>query len=149
MTVKSAEIRVYVHATEDEDKVVQSLEELIPEDIEGEVEVEVEEYEGHYGNPIKVLRIKLEGEDARRLLDYILSRVGEHDRRFIKASLDERVDRYGTLHLRFSKQDAYHGRVTLYESDDVIKVEIGFRGNRKKAMAEYERILEEKWDGSR
>ncbi len=146
MTVKSAEIRVYVHATEDEDKVIQSLEELIPEDIE--VEVEVEEYEGHYGNPIKVLRIKLEGEEARRLLDYILSRMGEHDRRFIKTSLDERVDRYGTLHLRFSKQDAYQGRVTLYESDDVIKVEIGFRGNRKKAMAEYERILEEKEDGS-
>ncbi len=139
MTIKSAELRVYVHATEDEEKVVQSLEELIPEGIEGEVEVE--EYEGHYGNPIKVLRIKLEGEDARKLLDYILSRIGEHDRRFIVSSLDERVDRYGTLHLRFSKQDAYHGRITLYESDDVIKVEIGFRGNRKKAMQEYEKII--------
>ena len=143
MGVRSVRLRVSVHATESEERVVKALLEALPEDLRGSVKVEREEYSGHYGNPIIILSVSVEDpEDADRVLSYLLSRLGETDRRLLAASLEDRVDKEGSLYFRLSKQDAYQGRLTVYEADDVIRVRVGYQGRRKRALEEYRRRIE-------
>lgn len=141
MPVKSAVVRVYIHATEDESKVLEAVANIIPGEILKKAEVSVEEYEGHYGNPIKVVTYRVRGRLAEEVLRSILSRLSSIDRSQVRASLEDRVDSSGTLHIRLSKQEAFQGRVVLYEADDVVKIEIGFTGGRGKAIREYEDLI--------
>ena len=143
MGVRSVKLRVSVHATESEERVVKALLEALPEDLRGSVRIEREEYSGHYGNPIIILSVNVEDpKDADRVLSYLLSRLGETDRRLLAASLEDRVDKEGSLYFRLSKQDAYQGRLTVYEADDVIRVRVGYQGRRKRALEEYRRRIE-------
>ncbi len=144
MPVARLELRVYVHATEDREKVLQALREIVPEEYWGEAEVEEETYHGHYGNPIVVITVTFHGETASRVLDSILARLGEADRGALSVSLEDRVDKEGTLYFRLSKQDAFLGRLILYEADDVVRVSVGFHGRRKDAIREYKRRLGER-----
>ncbi|MEB3774446.1 MAG: hypothetical protein GSR86_05935 [Desulfurococcales archaeon] len=141
MPVRTLHIRVYIHATEDEDKVIRAVRNIIPADILEEADKSIETYQGHYGNPIKVLRITISGGRVKDALESILGRLSPADKASMRSSLDERVDKTGTLHIRLSKQDALQGRLILYEADDVIKVEIGFTGGRRKAIKSYEEML--------
>ncbi len=144
MTIRTIKLRVSVHATEDEQKVVKALLEAIPEDLRSSVKIERESYEGHYGNPIIVLSINItKPEDAEAVLEYILSRLGRGDKGVLLSSLEERVDKEGSLYFRLSKQEAYEGKLTVYEADDVIRVKVGYKGKRKEAIKEYERRLTE------
>ena len=141
MPVRAVEARVFVHATEDKEKVLKALLEVLPEDLRKEVRIEEERLEGHYGNPIIKLTIRVEGEDAPRVLEYMLSRLSAADRQLLAASLEDRVDKDGTLYFRVSKQEAYKGNLYVYEADDVIRISVHFTGRRSKAMREYERML--------
>ena len=141
--VKTVRLRVSAHATEEEERVRRALLEALPEDLRDKIRVEREEYAGHYGNPILVLTISVEREeDAQRVLSYILSRMSQVDRSMLAASLEERVDSEGTLYFRLSKQEAFQGRLSLYESDDVIRVSVSYKGKRKDAIEDYRRRLE-------
>jgi len=143
MPIRSMEIRVYVHATEDKDKVLEALEELLPEDVFDEVEILEESYHGHYGNPITVLTIRIrDPKKAEATLDYILSRLSKGDRAILASSLEDRVDKEGTLYFRLSKQDAYLGRLVVYEADDVVRISVSFTGKRRDALREYSKKLE-------
>ena len=144
MPIRSLELRVYVHATEDRDKVMKALREILPEDVVGDVEVVEESYHGHYGNPITVITVRVrDPAKAERALDYIVSRLTKGDRAILAGSLEERVDKEGTLYFRLSKQDAYLGRLIVYEADDVVRVSVQYTGKRKEAMKEYARRLED------
>ncbi len=128
--VRSLELAVHAHATEDESKVLGALLNLLPEDVRGRVEARRSVLEGHHGNPIVRLELVLQGEDAEKAVRYIASRMDEADRRLLDASFEARYDeRSGRLFLRFSKQDAYLGRLRLMDGDDVVRVVVGFRGS--------------------
>lgn len=119
--VRLLEARVYAHATEDEEKVVHALHNLI-----GPSNIVVEELKGYFGNPILVISASKENEEAEEAFNKIISTLTEPDRRFLLSSLEERIDKEGSLHLRFDKQKAYLGKVMLSDSDDVIKVKVRF-----------------------
>lgn len=144
MPVKSLELRAYVHATEERERVLKALRSVLGEEFWSTAVVLEERYEGHYGNPVTVLTVRLpSAEQAATALKSILSRLSNGDIAILLQSLEERVDRNGSLYFRLSKQDAYLGRLILYEADDVIRVSIGFQGRRRKALEEYLRVLEE------
>ena len=121
MRVRSLEARVYVHATENEEKVIRALHNLI-----GSSNIVVEELRGYFGNPITVVSTSREKEEAEEAFNRMISMLTEPDKRFLLSSLEERVDKEGSLHLRFDKQKAYLGKVVLSDSDDVIKVRVRF-----------------------
>ena len=140
--MRMVEARVYVHATEDRDKVLKALLEAFPGGLRGRIRLGEERYEGHYGNPIVVLTGSLHGgEEARETLVYIASRLPSHDLDYLTGTLEDRVDREGALYIRLSKQEAYLGRLRILESDDVVRVIFRFTGGRRKAIEEYQRIL--------
>jgi len=141
LPIRELRAQVFVHATEERERVVKALMELFPEDLRGQLEVEEELLEGHYGNPIVKIVARIRGEAAERVFQYILSRLSDIDRGALAGTLDDRVDREGTLYFRVSKQEAFLGRLTIYEADDVIRVTVHFHGRRRDAMRDYEARL--------
>ncbi|WP_083774077.1 RNA-binding domain-containing protein [Acidilobus saccharovorans] len=138
MRVRSLEARVYVHATENEEKVIRALHNLI-----GSSNIVVEELRGYFGNPITVVSTSKEKEEAEEAFNRMISMLTEPDRRFLLSSLEERVDKEGSLHLRFDKQKAYLGKVVLSDSDDVIKVRVRFfRESREQLIEELRSEIE-------
>ncbi len=130
--VVGVEITVHAHATEDVGRVKAALEALLPEELRGKVEYEEQLLEGHHGNPITRIRVRVRGDDAVRVLEHIASRLSDAEKKALSSLLELRYDeRAGRLYLRFSKQDAYLGEVRLYDGDDVIHVVVVFRGSPK------------------
>ncbi len=142
MPIHSIEFRVYVHATEDRERVLRALKNIIPEYAWDEAEIVEETYQGHYGNPITVITVRIRGERAAKVLDDILSRMSKGDKSILAGSIEERVDKEGTLYFRLSKQDAFLGRLILYEADDVVRISVSFTGKRREAVEDYKRRLE-------
>ncbi len=141
--IRGVEVRVYIHATEDREKVLKAVEAVIPRELQSSARIIEEEYQGHYGNPIRVVTVKLEDPGlARKAVSDLFSKLSSVDKEYIADSLDERVDRYGALHLRVNKQDAFQGRLVLYDADDVIKITVYYSGGRRKALGEYKKMIE-------
>lgn len=140
MGVAYLELRVAIHATEDEDKVMRAISNVVPGSLLEEAEREVDEFKGHYGNRIKVVTFRVR-ERAGEALAHLLSRLDPRDRSHVLSTLEERVGPTGSLHLRLSKQDAFLGRLVVFEGDDVVKVTVGFRGGRRRALEEYRDLL--------
>ncbi len=128
--IRSVELAVHAHATEDEERVMRALARLVPEDVLKRARVAKTVLEGHHGNPITRITIVIEGEDAEKTVAHIASLLDEAEKRVLDVNFESRYDeKSGRLFLRFSKQEAYLGRVRLMDGDDVVRVVIGFRGS--------------------
>ena len=117
------EVETHAHATEDLGKVIQALNNLV-----GQVTYETIQVQGHYGNPITVVKAamgKASGECLDVVVKRLLSMLSDADRQLLLLSLDERMDG-DKLYLRFNKQSAYRGLARLDDGGDVIKVVIHF-----------------------
>jgi len=128
MTLKAHNVRLttFIHATEDEDKVLEAIGTFIPGEIDDEdVHFDVEETTGFFGNPIKVVNVEIKRSKAvRAFLKHFRELLDEDARRYILENLDEKVDDEGTLYVRFNKQKAYLGEVEVDEGGDTIQVRI-------------------------
>ncbi|MFB6080086.1 MAG: RNA-binding protein [Haloferacaceae archaeon] len=101
------DLRAFCYATEDERRVADALRTLLPE----ETEVDREVGEGHHGDRIVVLSVRVENADDVR---HVLSRLAsapEFDR--LRDELDERVDENCSLFVRLDKQAAFSGEARL------------------------------------
>jgi RNA binding exosome subunit len=93
--------RLMVYGTEDEEKVLEALRNVIP----GRQHPKGRIAEGYHGNPITVLRGRL---DRRRAL----REFTEEFREVFRGRMDELEDRFdenGNLFLRLDKQEALEG----------------------------------------
>lgn len=125
--VLSTEISAFCHATEDLDKVKAALGNILPESARAELEssMSIAMLEGHYGNPIFVLRLKIEKPElAEALLKQLLASLPEGDLAMLDRTLEQRLDSSGNLYLRLDKQQAFLGDFRVYDGDDVIKVKV-------------------------
>ncbi|AFN04727.1 hypothetical protein PFDSM3638_09625 [Pyrococcus furiosus DSM 3638] len=119
-------IRTFIHATEDPEKVLEALETLFPEDISPkDVEFEIIETEGYFGNPILVLDAELKhSRNIRKFLENLRNLLSEEDKKYLLEHIEEKVDETGTFYIRFDKQKAYLGEVKVSEGEDVIHLRI-------------------------
>ncbi|WP_297065720.1 RNA-binding protein [Thermococcus sp.] len=119
-------LTTFIHATEDEDKVLEAIATFIPEEIdEDDVLFDVEETTGFFGNPIKVVNVEIKRSKAvRTFLKNFKELLSEEDKKYILGNLDEKVDDEGTLYIRFNKQKAYLGEAKVDEGADVVQVRI-------------------------
>jgi len=130
--INEVEIITHCHATEDCNKVLQALRNLFPPDLRDEVSFKKQVLHGHYGNIITIFSTKLRGEQAYKIVKHLADSLPKTEKNLLRLTFDLRYDKRGNkLYLRLSKQDAFLGRLILYDSDDVIKMIISFRGNRK------------------
>jgi RNA-binding protein len=116
MAILNMHFRAFIHATEDEAKVVQALKFASGADDD---EITREVTEGYHGNPIVVLEIFM--KEKRRSKDFF-ARLDERSIEELISSLEKRMDDDCNIYLRLDKQEAYLGNLMLTTSDDAIAV---------------------------
>jgi RNA-binding protein len=112
----SAEINIVVHATEDENKILHSLFDVLS------IPYEKFSYsfsEGHWGNKILVLTATIDGQVAKDLILKIISLLNSIDRYHLSNFFDKYVDEKGNLYIRLDKQRICKGRISLSERDSI------------------------------
>lgn len=119
--IRRVEARAYAYTTEVPERVESALLELFPEDVYEKLELEVEETESHLGLTIVVFEVALENKKAcNRTLEYILARLSEGDRYYVRSTLERRIDDRCRVYFRFDKQAAYLEDVKLTQGPDLI-----------------------------
>ena len=137
------ELATHAHATEDLNKVRKALLYLIPEGLHEKTNIREVTMQGHYSNPITRLVVEFEGVEAERVVEHIAGLLDDYEKSILRSTLDQRYERKsGGLYIRFSKQDAYLGRLRVYEGDDVIRMVVVFRGS--PSLKEVDKLLQEK-----
>lgn len=121
------EATAFCHATENLEKVKTALLNLFPSALRSGLEegIRVSMLEGFYGNVIYVIKLAVnEPELASSIFMEILEKLPHEDLRRMEATLEQRLDSSGNLHVRFDKQQAFLGRIRVYDGDDVIKLRV-------------------------
>ena len=111
----SVELRAHCHATEEEVRVGKAVRTVCPDGT-----IETEPAEGHHGNPILLMRCRIQKDDVIAAFWRRVKGAGLLDR--ILEALDERIDEDAVLHLRFDKQKAFAGAIEL-----VLQLAVGDR----------------------
>ncbi|MFL6430345.1 MAG: RNA-binding domain-containing protein [Nitrososphaeraceae archaeon] len=112
----SAEINIVVHATEDENKILHSLFDVLS------IPSEKFSYsfsECHWGNKILILTATIDGQVAKDLILKIISLLNSVDRYHLSNFFDKYVDEKGNLYIRLDKQRICKGRISLSERDSI------------------------------
>src|SRR2546428_6341934 len=109
----SVDLRAFCHATEDAARVEKALRTLSPE-----ASIDTEATEGHHGNPILMLRCRLQKDDAINAFWRRVKAAGLLE--MILDQLDDRIDEDAVLHFRFDKQNAYKSSLQLAKNEDAI-----------------------------
>ncbi|MEM2273561.1 MAG: RNA-binding domain-containing protein [Candidatus Bathyarchaeia archaeon] len=116
----------FVHATEDQEKVLAAVRNLFPPGYADKVSFSRSKLAGEYGNPIIFFRAQIREPDiAESLLLNISSNLPLIDKEDLSRHLDLHLDG-GNLYLRLDKQEAYRGRFKLCRADP-IRIHIRFK----------------------
>ena len=108
-------IEIIVHATEDYQKISDSLFDVF--EIEPN-EITKKEFLGHFGNPILMLHIQMKNGRAEELIKKLISTISQNNIKNLLADIEERISD-STLYLRFSKQNFVKKTLTFQEKDPV------------------------------
>lgn len=116
--VNKADITVFAHATEDQDKVRLSVINILPKDMTKTFE-EIS-LTGYYGDPITLMTTKLRRwKDATETLVHIVNALSSLDQQSLLDGTENRVDGSGNLYIRLDKQKALKGRIVLSSNDPI------------------------------
>ncbi len=113
--IQSLEISFFVHATEDESKVI----EVIHSQLSIRDSPAMEVLEGYFGNRIVRVKYNVKGEEATRLFVHISSLISSQEKSRILGEIERNLDEHSALYLRFSKQELMARRLVLFENDPV------------------------------
>jgi RNA binding exosome subunit len=119
-------VRVSAHATEDPEKVLVAVRNLLPVELGEDMVFEKTQLSGHHGNPIVLFEAKL---TDKQVLPAVLRKIGagltvldkEQLERDLRLHLEKR-----NLYLRFDKQFAFQGEVR-FSRDDPVRFKIHFK----------------------
>jgi RNA binding exosome subunit len=138
-SIEYINVRVFAHATEDQEKVEVATKNLFPEALCDELVFKKTVLIGHYSNPIILLETQLKN---RKLLPDALLKLGAElsaiDKEQLHQDLQLHLDK-GNFYLRFDKQAAYMGILKLSQNDP-IHIKIHFKG---KSSREIEQLAKQ------
>ncbi|MGQ9641686.1 MAG: RNA-binding domain-containing protein [Candidatus Bathycorpusculaceae bacterium] len=112
------DIRVFAHATEDADKVLKALYNVLPEAAVDTVIFKKRSLTGHHGNPIILFEARLKGELAQEFFEKLSTGLGVLDKEQLSSEIRRHIEN-GNLYIRLDKQSAYLGEVKLYQTDPI------------------------------
>lgn len=127
------DIRVFAHATEDQNKVESATKNLFPFSLQETLIFQKTTLTGHHSNPIILFTAKL---TDRKLLPLALEKLGASlsalDKEQLNQDIDLRIEK-GNLYLRFDKQAAFLGLAKLSQNDP-IHLKIHFKNKTKQEI---------------
>ena len=132
-------IDLILHATEDFQKVVEPLNELLG--IEKE-EIVKQNLSGHFGNPIFMLHAELKKKRADQFIKKLVSLIPKDTMMEILTNIEELIFE-SSMYIRFSKQNLVK-RILIPEEKDPIRIAIYAPTYVKKKIPEtYRKLLGE------
>jgi len=138
VTKINLKIEIIVHATEDYQKISDSLCDIF--EIESS-EITKKEFLGHFENPILMLHIQMKNKRAEGLIKKLISTISRDDVKDLLAGMDERISD-STLYLRFSKQNFVKKTLTFQEKDPVRIMIFTPVYIKKNVVKTYKKLLE-------
>ncbi len=129
------DLRVFAHATEDPEKVLTALRNLLPTDLTETAQFEKSSLTGHHGNPITLFTSQL---TDKKLLPLLLEKIGQNISALDKEELNDEIKLHlekHNLYLRFDKQSAFLGKFK-YAQNDPIHVKIHFKNKTPEEIME-------------
>ena len=111
-----AEINLVLHATEDEGKVLQAIEDVL---LVPSMRFSSSASEGHFKNKIVLQKAILSSHEAGSLAKRVISLLNGADREHLSRLVHEYSDEKGNLYIRLDKQRMCQGRVSLSETDAI------------------------------
>lgn len=112
----AADVSVIIHATEDKNKVLESICGIFSIDANRFRHTELV---GHWGNRISLLTGSLESVEANRLVQKILLSLSPVEKNQLLTSSHSFIDEKGNLYLRLDKQRICQKRISLSETDSI------------------------------
>ena len=132
-------INLILHATENENKVFESLENVF--DIE-QKNFQIEQVPGHFNNPILLISSKLKKRNAENFIKVFFSKMKKDDFEEVFENVEDYVTSSG-LNLRISKQKLVSENLTM-SKEDAIKINIStpvyVKNNTKKIYQELMKV---------
>jgi RNA binding exosome subunit len=138
------EAQVLTHATENIEKVLEALAQIITPEVLNEIPPVQQRLTGHYKNPITLIKVRLENKKLiKTAVQNLLSQLSETEREVLRLDLDNRIDEDGCLYIRFNKQEAFLGKIRLDRIDSInVKMKLAIpRKQREKILNMYRNMI--------
>ncbi|MCS7124376.1 MAG: hypothetical protein NZ932_03040 [Candidatus Bathyarchaeota archaeon] len=130
------EIRVFAHATEDEEKVLAAVRNTLPQQVTENLTFKRSNLTGHHGNPIVLFEAKIrEKGHVKAFLQKLASSLNSLDKEVLSNEIEQHIDK-GCLYLRLDKQSAYLNEIRLCKTDP-IHFRIHFRRANPQEIADF------------
>ena len=113
------DVRVFAHATEDAEKVLAAVRNILPVELGEGAVFKKTRLTGHHGNPIVLFETKLAD---KQLLPGVLRKIGVGLPVLDKETLDSDLKLHlekRNLYLRFDKQFAFQGEARFSQNDPI------------------------------
>lgn len=142
--IQSVEVAYFVHETEDPERMAKAVADLLGL----ESAPESEAMEGHFGNRIVRMKIRVAGGEAGNAARSLFASMPAEVSRDVAANLGSFVDEHSALFLRLDKQGLVQGRLALGSGDSIrIKVKPRLYQVKGGAAGFYRRLMEESRGG--
>ncbi|MBX5326710.1 MAG: RNA-binding domain-containing protein [Candidatus Bathyarchaeia archaeon] len=120
------DIRVFSHATEDENKVMEAVKKILPSEFAEEIAFEKHDTRGHHGNPITFFETRIKDKKILgRIVEKFSSNLNTLDKENLRRSITTYTEK-GSLYVRLDKQAAFNNEFKLAQADP-IHVRIRFK----------------------
>ena len=139
LPIDYVEVRVFVHATEDEDKVQTAIATILPPELVDEISFKKTKLSGYHGNIILLLETRIQ---RKPLVHAVFLRLTRHlspsDKEDLTDEIEHHLDK-GALYLRLDKQAAYLHHFKIHPSD-AIRLKLHFKQKSQKEIIEFCRV---------
>ena len=113
------DIRVFAHATEEVDKVLNAVRNILSPELIGIVAFKKTNLTGHHGNPIILFETRIKEKNAAQTVFEKLSLgLSTLDKELLNSEIKQHLDK-GNLYVRLDKQSAYLNELKLSSVDSI------------------------------
>jgi RNA binding exosome subunit len=113
------DIRVFAHATEDLEKVMNAVHNILPTEFIDNVTFKRANLSGHHGNPVVLLKTRIkEKRIALAIFEKLSSGLSIFEKDQLSSEIMQHLEK-GNLYMRLDKQAAYHNEFKLNQIDPI------------------------------
>jgi RNA binding exosome subunit len=113
------DIRVFAHATEELEKILNAVRNILPEELVDTITFKKTSLTGHHGNPITLLEARVKEKNAvQAVFKKLASSLSPLDKELLRNEIRQHLDG-GNLYIRLDKQSAYLNEVKLCTTDPI------------------------------
>lgn len=133
-TIAYIDIRVFSHATEDENKVIEAVKKVLPSNYLEDIVFKKHTLSGHHKNLIAFFETRIKNKEVlKAIVENFASHLNTLDKEELRWKINEYTEK-GSLYMRLDKQAAFQNEFRL-DQVDPIRIRIRFKKNKIEDIA--------------